>query len=120
MDTRGRKQKWREKRGRNKEISQKVHGSTNHTPQPITTHLGVVDIYRIASSWYPEDGSIIKELGELVRVEGGTGDEELHVWAKPGNVLYQTKEDVCVECTLMSLINNDDTAEGGEGEGEER
>ena len=56
-----------------------LHFNTNHTAQPNTTHLGVVDIYRIASSWYPEDRCVIKELGELVGVEGGTGDEELHV-----------------------------------------
>ena len=67
--------------GRENETINSVHVQLTQTP-PETAgwlHLSVVNIHRVPSARYSEDGSIVKELGELVRVKGSAGDEEFHV-----------------------------------------
>ena len=86
--------------------------------------LGVVYLHRVASTRNPEYGGIVKKLGELVRVQGGTRDEKLDLWTEPRDVLYQTKQDVRVKSAFMSLIHNHHTGKGvwqhGTGKGIEK
>ena len=83
----------------------------------VTAHwtradLGVVYLHRVASTRNPEYGGIIKKLGELIRVQGGTRDEELDLWTEPRDVLHQTKQDVRVKSAFVSLIHNHHTGKG--------
>merc|ERR1719458_1605493 len=65
----------------------------------------VIDVNWEPSTGNPEDGGIVKELAELLSVQGGGGDQKLEVWPKSGDVLDQTEKNVSVEGPLVRLIN---------------
>ncbi len=74
--------------------------------------LGVHDVDWISSAWYAEDGGVIEILAKLFGIQCGTGDQELQVRPEAGNVLDQAKEDVCVQCSLVSFIHHHDRVGG--------
>lgn len=58
--------------------------------------LGVVDVNRVAPPRHSEDGSMVKELAEVLGIQGGGGDEQLEVRSKACQILDQAEKDVCV------------------------
>ena len=72
--------------------------------------LGVVDVNRVPPARNSEDGSVVKELAEVLGIQGCRRDEQLEVWPEPGQILDQPEQDICVECPLMRLIDHHHTA----------
>ncbi len=53
----------------------------------ITVHyLCVVDIHRKPTTWNPKDRCIVKEGGEALCVQSGTGHQNLQIRAETGDV----------------------------------
>lgn len=86
---------------------------TNKTKQHVSSYFSIVDINGEPPARDPEDRCVIEEAREALGVQSGAGHQHLQVRSEPGNVFNQAKQDVCVECSLMSLIYDDHTG-GGE------
>lgn len=77
-------------------------------------YLRVEDVHREPPAGDSEYRRVVEEAGETLCVQGGAGHQHLQVRTEPGDVLDQAKQDVCVQCPLVGLINDDHT-ERGEG-----
>ena len=44
-------------------------------------------------------------MRELVHIHGGTRDEEFKVRPEASDVLHQTKQNICMQCPLVSLVH---------------
>lgn len=77
--------------------------------QNACSYFSVEDINRESPARDPEDGCVVKETGEALSVQSGAGHQHLQVWSEPGDVLNQTEQDVCVERSLVGLIDDDHT-----------
>lgn len=75
-----------------------------------SSNLSIEDIYREPPARDPEDRSVIEKAREALSVQSGAGHQHLQVRSEPGNVLNQTKQDVCVERSLVGLVYDDHTA----------
>ncbi len=86
---------------------------TNYLKSAMCSYFSVEDIDGEPPARDPEDGRVIKEAGEAFGVQSGAGHQHFQVRSEPGDVLNQTKQDVCVERSLVGLIYDDHT--GGRG-----
>lgn len=73
--------------------------------------LGVVDVDRKPAARDPEYRSVIEETGETLCVQSSTSNQHLQVRPEACDVFDQPEQYVCVQCPLVSLINNDHTKE---------
>lgn len=95
-------------------LSLKTCALLNPFEQRARSYFSVEDIDRKPPAWDPEDGGVVEETGEVLRVQSSAGHQHLQVWSEPGDVFDETKQDVCVEGSLVGLVYDDHTG-GGKG-----
>lgn len=83
--------------------------SLNPFEQHARSYFSVEDIDRKPPAWDPEDGGVIEETREVLRVQSSAGHQHLQVWSEPGDVFDETKQDVCVEGSLVGFVYDDHT-----------
>lgn len=77
--------------------------------QITSSYFSVEDIDREPPARDPEDRRFVEEAGEALGVQSGAGHQHLQVRSEPGDVLNETKQDVCVERSLVGFIYDDHT-----------
>lgn len=69
--------------------------------------LRVENIDRKTTSRNLENRRAIKELRELLSIKSRTRNQEFQVWPEPCHIFDKSKQDICMQSPLVSLINHE-------------